>query len=126
MIDIYRNKPPKDKYTPLKRYQNVVFKKKYNIDTIEYFLKIFPEEKRGRKNFKNKEILNQKALIYEEIFQKAIKINQSIGSIKENISNKLIKITVSFLRRMDDNKILFVDLDGMSKEDLTNLAFLSF
>ena len=28
---------------------------------------------------------------------------------------------------MDDNKILFVDLDGtLIKEDLTNLAFLSF
>ncbi len=100
MIDIYRNKPPKDKYTPLKRYQNVVFKKKYNIDTIECFFKIFPEEKRGRKNFKNKEILNQKALIYEEIFQKAIKIKSvCIGSIKENISNKLIKITVSFFKK---------------------------
>ena len=78
MIDIYRNKPPKDKYTPLKRYQNVVFKKKYNIDTIESFFKIFPEEKRGIKNFKNKEILNQKALIYEKFSKKRSKLNQSV------------------------------------------------
>ena len=35
MIDIYKNKPPKNNYVPLKRYQNVVFIKKYNIDIIE-------------------------------------------------------------------------------------------
>ena len=100
MIDIYKNKPPKDQYDPLKRYQNVIFKRKYNIDTIESFFEIFPEEKRGRKNFKNKEILNQKVLIYEEIFHKAMKIKATcIGSIKENVSNKLIKITVSFFKK---------------------------
>ncbi len=99
MIDIYKNKPPKGKYVPLKRYQNVSFKKKYDIDTIECFFKIFPEERRGRKNFKHKEILNKKALIYEEIFQKALKINSTcIGSIKENVSDKLISITVSFFK----------------------------
>ena len=35
MIDIYKNKPPKNNYIPLKRYQNVVFIKKYNIDIVE-------------------------------------------------------------------------------------------
>ena len=48
----------------------------------------------------NKEILNQKALIYEEIIQKALKINAvCIGSIKEQVSNDLIKITVSFFKK---------------------------
>ena len=84
MIDIYKNKPPKDKYSPLKRYQNVKFIKIYKIDVIKGFFKKFPEERRGRKNFKEKEIINQKALIYEEIFQKALSINSKcIGYIKE-------------------------------------------
>jgi hypothetical protein len=100
LIDIYKNKPPKNNYIPLKRYQNVVFIKKYNIDIIESFFKKFPEEKRGRKKFKEKEILNQKALIYEEIFQKALKIKSiCIGSIKEQVSKDIIKITVSFFKK---------------------------
>lgn len=85
---------------PLKRYQNVCFKKKYNINIITSFFKEFPEEERGRKKFKQKEILNQKALIYEEIFQKALKVKAvCIGSVKEQVSNDLIKITVSFFRK---------------------------
>ena len=100
MIDIYKNKPPKNIFLPLKRYQNVSFVKKYKIDVIESFFQEFPEEKRGRKNFKKKEILNQKALIYEEIIQKALKINAvCVGSIKEQVSNDLIKITVSFFKK---------------------------
>ena len=100
MIDIYKNKPPKDKYSPLKRYQNVKFIKIYKIDVIKGFFKKFPEERRGRKNFKEKEIINQKALIYEEIFQKALSINsECIGSIKELVSKNEIKITVSFFKR---------------------------
>ena len=40
------------------------------------------------------------------------------------MSNDLIKIAVSFLEKMDDNRILFVDLDGtLIKEDLSDLAF---
>lgn len=85
---------------PLKRYQNVIFIKRYNIDIIESFFKKFPEERRGRKKFKEKEIMNQKALIYEEIFQKALKINSiCIGSIKEQVSKDIIKITVSFFKK---------------------------
>ena len=100
MIDIYKNKPPKDKYSPLKRYQNVKFIKIYKIDVIKGFFKKFPEERRGRKNFKEKEIINQKALIYEEIFQKALSINSKcIGSIKERVSKNEIKITVSFFKK---------------------------
>ena len=100
MIDIYKNKPPKEKFLPLKRYQNINFLRKFDIDLIESFFKKFPEEKRGRKRFKEKEILNQKALIYEEIFQKAFKIKANcIGSIKESVSNNLIKITVSFFKK---------------------------
>ena len=85
---------------PLKRYQNIEFSKKYKMNIIESFFKEFPEEKRNRKNFKQKGILNQKALIYEEIFKKASRINAiCIGSIKEQVSNDLIKITVSFFKK---------------------------
>ena len=100
MIDIYKNKPPKEKFVPLKRYQNINFLKNFDIDLIESFFKKFPEEKRGRKKFKEKEIMNQKALIYEEIFQKALKIKSiCIGSIKEQVSKDIIKITVSFFKK---------------------------
>ena len=44
----------------MKSYQNVEFKKKYSIKLIEKFFKEFPEEKRGRKKFKEKEIQNMK------------------------------------------------------------------
>ena len=53
----------------MKRYQNVEFKKKYSIELLKQFFKEFPEEKRGRKKFKDKEIQNAKHLIYENIFQ---------------------------------------------------------
>ena len=100
MIDIYKNNPPKNNYIPLKRYQNVVFIKKYNIDIAELFFKKFPEEKRGRKKFNEKEIQIQKALIYEEIFRKALKIKSiCIGSIKEQVTKDIIKITVSFFKK---------------------------
>ena len=84
----------------MKSYQNIEFKEKYSITLIEKFFEEFPEEKRGRKKFKEKEILNQKALIYEEIFQKALKIKSiCIGSIKEQVSKDIIKITVSFFKK---------------------------
>ena len=67
---------------------------------VNDFFKEYPEEKRGRKNFKKKEIQNIKALIYEEIFQKAIQIKADcIGSIKEKVLNDKIMITVSFFRK---------------------------
>ena len=84
----------------MKSYQNVEFKKKYSIKLLEKFFKEFTEEKRGRKKFKEKEIMNKKALIYEEIFQKALKIKSiCIGSIKEQVSKDIIKITVSFFKK---------------------------
>ena len=83
----------------MKRYQNINFIREFNIDIVESFFRNYPEEKRGRKKFKEKEILNQKALIYEEIFQKAIKIKADcIGSIKENVSKNIITIKVSFFK----------------------------
>ncbi len=100
MIDIYKNKPSKKKYKEISRYQNKVYQKKYNLDIVEKFFKEFPEEKRGRINFKKKEIQNTKALVYEEIFNKAIKIKADcIGSIKEKVSKDKIMITVSFFRK---------------------------
>ena len=100
MTDIYKNTPPKKKYKVLKRYQNKIFKKRYDLKLVNKFFKEFPEEKRGRINFKKKEIQNIKILIYEEIFQKALEIKADcIGAIKENVSKDRIMITVSFFRK---------------------------
>ncbi len=100
MIDIFKNNPPKRDYKLLKRYQNITFIKKYSLNIVYDFFKEYPEEKRGRKNFKKKEIQNVKALIYEDIFNKAIAIKANcIGSIKENVSKEKIMITVSFFRK---------------------------
>ena len=84
----------------MKSYQNVEFKKKYSIKLIEKFFKEFPEEKRGRKKFKEKEIQNIKQLIYDKIFQKGIKIKADcIGSIEEKVDKELITIKVSFYKK---------------------------
>ena len=84
----------------MERYQNVEFKKKYSIELLERFFKEFPEEKRGRKKFKDKEIQNAKHLIYENIFQKGIKIKADcIGLIKERVERDVITIKVSFFKR---------------------------
>ncbi len=84
----------------MKRYQNVEFKKKYSIELLERFFREFPEEKRGRKKFKDKEIQNVKHLIYENIFRKGIKIKADcIGSIKEEVDRDLITIKVSFFKK---------------------------
>tara|TARA_B100001027_G_scaffold126125_1_gene87090 strand:+ start:43 stop:351 length:309 start_codon:yes stop_codon:yes gene_type:complete len=100
LIEIFKNKPPKDQYILMKRYQNVEFKKKYTIKLIENFFKEFPEEKRGRKKFKEKEIQNIKNLIYDKILQKGIKINaKCIGSIKEKVDKEIITIKVSFFKK---------------------------
>ena len=83
----------------MKRFQNIEFKKRYSIKVLDRFFKKFPEEKRGRKKFKEKEIQNIKHLIYEEIFQKGIKIKADcIGSIKEKVDKDLITIKVSFFK----------------------------
>ena len=100
MIDIFKNRPPIKIYEPLKGYQNVIFRRKYEIKDIEAFFKEFPEEIRGRKKFKEKEIQNVKHLIYEEIFQKGIKIKADcIGSIKEKVDKELITIKGSYFKK---------------------------
>ena len=84
----------------MKRYQNVDFKKKYSLKLLEQFFKEFPEEKRGRKRFKDKEIRNVIHLIYDEIFQKGIKIKADcIGLIKEKIDKELITVKVTFYKK---------------------------
>ena len=84
----------------MKRYQNLEFKQKYSINLVEEFFKKFPEEKRGRKRFKNKEIQNVKMLIYEKILVKGNQIKADcIGSIKEKVDNEYIKITVSYFKK---------------------------
>ncbi len=86
----------------MKRYQNIEFKKKYSIKLIEDFFKEFPEEKRGRKEFKKKEIQNIKHLLYEKIFEKGMKINADcVGLIKEKVDKEYIKINVSFFRKYE-------------------------
>ena len=84
----------------MNKYKNVVFKQKYSIDLLESFLKEFPEERRGRKKFREKEIQNVKHLLYEKIFQKVIKINADcVGLIKEKVEKKNIIISVSFFKK---------------------------
>ena len=55
MIDIFKNKPPKNVFLPIKRYQNVSFVKKYEIDFIESFFQEFPEEKEVGKTSKKRD-----------------------------------------------------------------------
>ena len=84
----------------MKRYQNVEFKSKYSIELLQQFFKQFPEEKRGRRKFKDKEIQNVKHLLYERIFQKGISIKADcIGLIKEKVDKELITIKVSFFKK---------------------------
>ena len=84
----------------MKRYENVSFQQNYSIEMVENFFQNFPEEKQGRKNFKDKEIQNVKLLIYEKIIKKGDKIKANcIGNIKEKTSKKNITITVSFFKR---------------------------
>ena len=84
----------------MKRYENVVFHEIYSIKILEDFFKKFPEEKQGRKNFKDKEIQNVKLLIYEKIIKKGSVIKADcIGNIKEKTYPKNIKITVSYFKK---------------------------
>ena len=84
----------------MKRYQNVEFKSEYSIELLLKFFKKFPEEKRGRKKFRDKEIQNVKHLLYERIFQKGISIKADcIGLIKEKVDKELITIKVSFFKK---------------------------
>ena len=83
----------------MKRYENISFQQKYSTKIITDFFQKFPEEKQGRKNFKDKEIQNVKLLIYEKIMKKAEKIKADcIGNIKERTSPEEITITVSYFK----------------------------
>ena len=84
----------------MKRYKHVSFQQKYSIKIIEDFFQKFPEEKQGRKNFKDKEIQNVKLLIYSKILEKGRKIKADcIGYIKEKTSANNIIITVSYFKK---------------------------
>ena len=84
----------------MQKYENVLFQQKYSIKIIEDFFRKFPEEKQGRKNFKEKEIQNVKLLIYEKIIKKGDKVKADcIGNIKEKISRNNITITVSYFKK---------------------------
>ena len=84
----------------MRKYENVSFQQQYSIRIIEDFFQKFPEEKRGRKNFKNKEIQNVKLLIYEKIIKKGNIIKAvCIGNIKEKTYPKNITITVSYFKK---------------------------
>ena len=84
----------------MKKYETFSFQQQYSIKMIEDFFKKFPEEKQGRKNFKDKEIQNVKLLIYEKIIKKGDKIKADcIGNIKEKTSSKNITITVSYFKK---------------------------
>ena len=84
----------------MKRYVDISFQQKYSIKILEDFFRKFPEEKQGRKNFKDKEIQNVKLLLYEKIIKKGDKIKADcIGNIKEKTSLKYITITVSYFKK---------------------------
>ena len=84
----------------MKRYEKFLFQQKYSIKMIEDFFGKFPEEKQGRKNFKNKEIQNVKLLIYGKILEKGNKIKADcIGNIKEKTSPTIISIIVSYYKK---------------------------
>ena len=86
----------------MKRYENVFFQQKYSIKIINDFFRQFPEEKQGRKKFKDKEIQNVKLLIYEKIIKKGDKIKADcIGNIKEKTSPDSITITVSYFKNYE-------------------------
>ena len=89
-----------NKFILMKRYENISFQQKYSIKIITDFFQKFPEEKQGRKNFKDKEIQNVKLLIYEKIIKKGVKIKADcIGNIKEKTSPEKITITVSYFKK---------------------------
>ena len=84
----------------MKRYEGVSFQQEYSIKIVENFFQIFPEEKQGRKNFKDKEIQNVKLLIYEKIIQKGDEIKADcIGNLKEKRTQNNITITVSYFKK---------------------------
>ena len=84
----------------MKKYESISFKHQYSIELIEGFFQKFPEEKQGRKNFKDKEIQNVKLLIYEKIINKGYKIKADcVGNIKEKTLPKNITITVSYFKK---------------------------
>ena len=84
----------------MKRHKNISFQQKYSIKIITDFFQKFPEEKQGRKNFKDKEIQNVKLLMYEKIIKKGDKIKADcIGNIREKTTSKNISITVSYFKK---------------------------
>ena len=100
MIKIFKNTPPKSKFILIKKYENISFQQKYSIKMITDFFQKFPEEKQGRKNFKDKEIQNVKLLIYEKIIKKGEKIKADcVGNIKEKVSSEKITITISYFKK---------------------------
>ena len=100
MIEIFKNTPPKSKFILIKRYESVPFHQKYSTKLLEDFFEKFPEEKQGRKNFKEKEIQNIKLLIYEKILKKGDKIKADcVGNIREKTSPKNITIAVSYVKK---------------------------
>ena len=100
MIEIYKNNPPKSKFVIMKKYENVLFRQEYSIKIITDFFQEFPEEKQGRKNFKDKEIQNVKLLMYEKIIKDGNKIKADcIGNIREKTTSKNISITVSYFKK---------------------------
>ena len=100
MIEIFKNNPPKSKFVIMKKYENVLFQQEYSTKIITDFFQEFPEEKQGRKNFKDKEIQNVKLLMYEKIIKDGNKIKADcIGNIREKTTSKNISITVSYFKK---------------------------
>ena len=99
-MEIIKNYPSKKNYKLMRRYQNVKIIKKVSIKIVEDFFKSFPEEKRGRKNFKNKEKEIMSLIAYNELIKKANKVKSDcIGNIKEKLISEKLEVTASFYKK---------------------------
>ena len=102
-MEIIKNHPSKKDYKIMPRYQNIKIIKKVSIKIVEDFFKSFPEEKRGRKNFKNKEKEIMTLIAYNELIKKGNTVKcDCIGNIKEKLISERLEVTASFYKKYNN------------------------
>ena len=98
-MKIIKNTPPKNKYILMKRYHCVTIIKKVSTKLTGDFFKVFPEEKRGRKSFKSKEKEIMTLMAYNELIEKAIKVEcHCIGNTREFLEEERLEVSASFYK----------------------------
>ena len=101
MIEIIKKHPPKKKFKLVKKYKNIKIVKKISTKIIDDFFKEFPEEKRGRKSFKSKELEIMKLIAYNDLLIKCSVANcDCIGDTKEVFKNEKLEVTASFFKKI--------------------------